>query len=318
MELQQVIREFDKYLEGLGRRESTRLAYRTDLGDVYRTLKERLGREPTIADLTLDFVREYLEGQSRKQRRSTLLRRVSSLRAFQRYLQEKGLLTQEFLPSRDELRVLMEKTEEGRPTPCLSSEDLKRLWKTLIAAQTRRGWRDLALVSLLVEWGFPTDRLIRLHLDDVDLANKRVRIHSQGGVELWFPIEHAVGPLAYYMEHVRYQYHLKEGETHLFVSQLGRPLSRQSVWQSLGAWGTIAGFDFSLTPRVLRNTAAYRLWKLGTPRELIQQALGHTNPISTLFLLRRLHQTCGHMPVPHIPRFDPETQTLIEEEEAAN
>ncbi len=318
MELQQVIREFDEYLRKMGRRESTRLAYRTDLGDMYRALKQMLGREPTVQDITLERIREYLQTQAERQRRSTLLRRISSLRAFQRYLRDQGLVDWDFLPSSEELRTLMEKSEEGRPTPCLSSEDLKRLWKALIAARTRRGWRDLALVALLVEWGFPTDRLIRLQTDDLDLEGKRIRVRNQGGVEMWFPLQYSLGPLAYYVEKVRYQYHLSEGETHLFISQLGRPLSRQSVWQSLGAWGTMVGFPFSLTPRVLRNTAAFRLWKLGTPRELIQQALGHTNPISTLFLLRRLHQTCGHMPVPRIPLFDPETESLIEDEEAAN
>ncbi len=313
MELQKVMEEFDGHLASLGRRESTRLAYRTDLGDVYRTLRQQLGREPLAKDLTPEFIRAYLEAQAKKQRRSTLLRRIASLRAFERYLREKGLISQPFIPEPAILRQLLDQTATGRATPCLTSEQLHTLWKLLIESNTRRGWRDLALVALLTEWGFPTDRLIQLDLSDVDLDQKRIRIRSQGGVEMWFPIDYAVGPLQFYLEHVRYQYHLPAGENHLFVSQLGRPLSRQSVWQSLGAWGRTAGFEFPLTPRVLRSTAAYRLWRLGTPRELIQQALGHTNPISTLFLLRRLQQTCGRMPIPQIPRFDPETQTLVEE-----
>ena len=309
MELKKILEEFDAYLAAQGRKASTRLAYRTDLGDLYRALKAELGREPTTHDLTLEFLQAYLQQQAEKQRRSTLLRRAASLRAFERYLVDRGL-AKPFLPSQEEVRALLRQSREGRATPCLTTEQLRTLWETLIQSDTRRAWRDLALVSLLTEWGFPTERIINLHLEDIDLEEGKLRFPSAAGVELTFNLKYSVGPLRYYVEHVRPKYHLPKDETHLFVSQLGRPLSRQSIWQSLGAWGKLVNFPFALTPRVLRNTAAFRLWKMGTPRELIQQAMGHTNPISTLFLIRRLQQTCGDMPVPQIPIFDPETKTL--------
>lgn len=314
MELKQVLETFDQHLAALGRKASTRLAYRTDLGDLYKALQDELGREPQVDDLTRSFMEAYLTQQAAKQRRSTLLRRVASLRAFERYLVERYGVAP-FMPDRQGLHALLEKSQVGRVTPCLTTEQLLTLWRVLVHTATRRAWRDLALMALLLEWGFPTERIIHLEMADVDLKENRVRVRAQGGIELWFPIKYALGPLQYYLEFIRYQYNLPEGETRLFVSQLGRPLSRQSIWQSLGAWGRVVGFDFTLTPRVLRNTAALRLWRLGTPRDLIQQALGHTNPISTMFLLRRVQQTCGEMPIPKIPLLDPKTKEVRVEED---
>ncbi len=317
VELRQAMQEFADYLEQLGRRESTRLAYRTDLGDFYEALRKHLQREPSTADLSEAFTREYLETQVERQRRSTLLRRIASLRSFERYLLEKGYIEQPFVPNKAYIQSLLQRAKEARPTPCISSEDLRKLWELFLQTNTRRAWRDLVLVALLVEWGFSTERLIHLELSDVDLENKRVRVRGPGGVETWFPIKYAVGPLTHYLGKVRQQYNMAANETRVFVSQLGRPLSRQSIWQSLGAWGRVAGFPYPLTPRVLRSTAAYRLWRLNVPKDLIQQALGHTNPISTQFLLRRLQQTCGDMPIPKIPYLDPETLQIVDEPEDA-
>lgn len=310
IELRQAVEEFVDYLDKLGRRQSTRLAYRTDLGDFYQALKAHLGREPNTQDISLAFTREYLNQRVKNQRRSTLLRRVASLRSFERYLREQGYIDKSFVPSREEVRELLEQALKSRPTACLTTEQLQHLWNLLINANTRRGWRDLALVALLVEWGFPTERLIHLRLEDVDLEGGRVRVQGPGEVETWYPIKYAVGPLKHYIQNVRNTYNLAADEQRVFVSQLGRFLSRQSIWQSLGAWGRAGNFPFPLTPRVLRNTAALRMWRLNVPRDTIQRALGHTNPISTQFLLRRLQNICKDIPTPEIPYLDPETLEL--------
>ena len=177
MELKQVLDTFDQHLAELGRKASTRLAYRTDLGDVYKALKAQLGREPQVEDLTREFMQAYLEQQAAKQRRSTLLRRVASLRAFERYLVERHGVPP-FMPNREALRNLLEKSQAGRVTPCLTTDQLLTLWRVLVHTATRRAWRDLALMALLLEWGFPTDRIIQLDVADVDLKENRVRVRA--------------------------------------------------------------------------------------------------------------------------------------------
>ena len=88
-------------------------------------------------------------------------------------------------------------------------------------------------------------------------------------------------------------------EPALFISQTGGRMSRQGVWQALRQWGQKASLPIPLSPRLLRHTAVIRMVHSGrTPAE-IQVLLGHSNPLSTQALLRRLM---------------PETREAIEEE----
>jgi site-specific recombinase XerD len=97
----------------------------------------------------------------------------------------------------------------------------------------------------------------------------------------------------------------KDGEEHIFISQQGKPLSRQSVWHSLRIWGQKAGLAVSLTPRVLRTTAARRMLAQGVPPKTIGLALGHSNPLSTTLLVRRLQTHCNDVPPAAMPPFSP-------------
>ncbi|MBE9475422.1 MAG: tyrosine-type recombinase/integrase, partial [Chloroflexi bacterium] len=82
------------------------------------------------------------------------------------------------------------------------------------------------------------------------------------------------------------------GEPALFISQMDGRLSRQGVWQILNHWGQLVNPPISLSPRVVRHTAALRMRKAGLSNAEIQIRLGHRNPLSTRALIRRLVAAC--------------------------
>lgn len=65
-------------------------------------------------------------------------------------------------------------------------------------------------------------------------------------------------------------------------------MTRQGVWQVLRQWGRRANLPVTLSPRLARHTAAFHLARSQRPVKEIQALLGHTNPLSTQALLRRL------------------------------
>jgi integrase/recombinase XerD len=77
-------------------------------------------------------------------------------------------------------------------------------------------------------------------------------------------------------------------EPALFISQVGTRMSRQSAWQVLRHWGELAELPVTLSPRLLRHTAALRMTHASRPISEIQMLLGHSNPLSTQALLHRL------------------------------
>jgi integrase/recombinase XerD len=74
----------------------------------------------------------------------------------------------------------------------------------------------------------------------------------------------------------------------LFISQSGARMSRQSIWQVLRQMGKAAQLPVTLTPRLVRHTAALNMVRAGRPLPEIQALLGHSNALSTQALLQRL------------------------------
>lgn len=63
----------------------------------------------------------------------------------------------------------------------------------------------------------------------------------------------------------------------LFISRMGKPLSRQRVYNILAAAGESAGLDIKVHPHMLRHACGYALADNGVDTRLIQDYLGHRN-----------------------------------------
>ena len=310
MQLKAIVDEFRAFLERQGYRQMTLVGYLEDIQQFYEFLKAHLGREPEVTDLTPERCKAYLDEQAKRYRRSTLMRRLASLRSFQRFLRFEGYRDEDFVPPTSELSEYLEKAHESQHILCLSSQELRQIWESLLRANTARAIRDLAIIALFAEWGFPSEWLIRFRVDDVSLEHSRIRIPDLVEQSIWIPIRAAREPLRRYLI-LRERFNPTGGEVGLFLSQLGRPISRQSLWQSLRSWGEILRLRKSLTPQALRNTAAYRLARKGIPADMLQIVFGHTNPLSTRFLLRRMTRACQDVEVDHLPILQPTGEIVM-------
>ncbi len=298
---------FEQSLKQAGTYNSgTITSYLGDLRKGLQMMTQILGRDVTLEDLSPALILSMVQQElAAGRKRSTIQRRIASWRAFERFLRAQGLKGA-FIPSKEELSQLWDEAEAPAHTTCLTAEQLKRLWDTLLRSDQRRAVRDLALIALFAEWGFPSQLIISLRVEDVDLDQRMIYIpRPVVGVDE-FPLGAAYGPLRRYLTQGRQEFDPKPGETTLFISQLGRGLSRQGVWQLVQGWGREAGLAVRLTPRVLRNTAVLRMVRQDYPLERIQVALGHANAISTAILVRRIQRLCAEMPTPVLPTFPEE------------
>lgn len=287
--------------------EGTLASYLGDLRQGWQTMTQVKGGPVTLEDLSPDLVLAMLRAEIEAGRkRSTIQRRVASWRAFDRFLQQQGRRTTSFMPPRRALSVLWQEAAAPDHAACLSTDQLQQLWTTLLQSARRRAIRDLALIALFAEWGFPSQTVIQLRVEHVDLE-RRVLYLPQPVMRLEeFPLDASYEPLRRYLKRGRPEFDPKPGESALFISQLGRGLSRQGIWQLIQGWGAAAGLSVKVTPRVLRNTAVLRMIRKGEPLDRIQMALGHANPISTSVLLRRMDRLCRDVSMPVIPRLPEE------------
>jgi integrase/recombinase XerD len=272
---------------------STCLAYKSDLSCFVSYLQESLGRFPTLADFTPEHVARFLKAESRAgKRQSTVLRRRATLRRFALYLDQQGLLKPDLFDINADL--IDEAITAGgtvKLPQSLSPAEISRLWSALESSARPRARRDQAILALLLETGLTVGSLVALNLKDIDGSGSQLCIHTDQGQAVWLPLRAASGPLKRYIKEGRPELNLLPDEPALFVSQAGRRMSRQGIWQILRHWGRAIGLPVTLSPRLVRHTAAITLVKSGRSYREIQILMGHRNPLSTRALLRRLEIT---------------------------
>lgn len=275
----------------------TRLAYANDLRVFLHYLQQSLDHKPGVADLNTHQVTGFLEVERKRGRqRSTLTRRLATLKYFRDYLIRKNSLPPATLSLSDpDLQQVVAQSPARQSLQCLNSHQISTLLGILEGSPRPRALRDRAIIMLLLESGLSVGVLTALNMTDLDLSAERFHVKLVGKGDLWLRMNRAANSVADYISDGRPYLLHHSGEPALFISQMDGRLSRQGVWQILNYWGNLINPPIPLSPRILRHTAALRMSLAGVSIEEIQVRLGHRNPLSTRALLRRLEAACLEM-----------------------
>jgi len=141
------------------------------------------------------------------------------------------------------------------------------------------GARDLAILELFYSSGLRLAELVGLDLNDLDFADKTVRVTGKGNKTRILP----VGRQA--LEAVRQWLPIRLGlagaeEQALFVSRSGGRLKSRSVQARLKRWARKRGSQRHLHPHLLRHSFASHLLESSGDLRAVQELLGHAS-IST-------------------------------------
>ncbi len=155
--------------------------------------------------------------------------------------------------------------------------------EALLAAPDRatpEGLRDAAMLELLYATGLRVSELIKVRIDEVILDAGFLRTIGKGSKERIVPFgDTAKGAIVRYMEQGRPALD-KHSDPGLFLSRLGRPMSRQSFWMKIVRYAREAGIKAQISPHVLRHSFATHLLENGADLRSVQMMLGHAD-IST-------------------------------------
>jgi len=67
------------------------------------------------------------------------------------------------------------------------------------------------------------------------------------------------------------------GSRAVFLSRLGRPLARSTIWRQIRAYARRAGIPKEISPHTLRHSFATHLLANGASLRVIQEMLGHAD-----------------------------------------
>ncbi len=159
----------------------------------------------------------------------------------------------------------------------------------LLAAPRRdtpRGARDAAMLELLYASGLRVSELVRLPLADVNLRAGYVRVTGKGRKTRMVPMGgEARAAIERYLAEVRPAWLRGRGDQPaLFLTERGRPMTRQGFWKLLGVYARAAGVRAvggSVSPHKLRHSFATHLLERGADLRAVQAMLGHADIATT-------------------------------------
>jgi integrase/recombinase XerC len=282
-------RQLETYLKRLA---SVRRASRATVDGRRRDLEgfSRYAREaalPAPAQLDTHHVRGYVAWLRRQKRGpATVKRHLSSLRGFFRHLVDHGALR-----ANPALEVRAPKSAQPLPKT-LTREDAARLVEAPADGSTI-ATRDRAILELFYSSGLRLAELHGLDLDAFESDLSEVRVTGKGSRQRIVPVGRKAREAlrAWLRERPDYAH---AGERALFVSRLGRRLSRNSIGARLAYWARRAGLGVRVHPHRLRHSFATHLLEESGDLRAVQELLGHAS-ISTT-------QVYTHLDFAHLAR----------------
>jgi site-specific recombinase XerD len=261
-----------------GRSPHTVAAYRRDATDLARVCAAWGYDQPGAVDRRV--LRRYLADlDERGYARSTIARRVASLRGFYALLERRGMVAED--PA-----VLLTAPRQGRHLPrVLRVDEVDRLLAAP-ATDTPTGVRDRALLEVLYASGARVAEVCGLDLGALDLGEQVVRLAGKGGKERIVPLgEPAVDAVEAYLATGRPA--LAAGRrpgdattAALFLNGHARRLGTRDARTVVQRAAAAAGVGH-VTPHTLRHTVATHLLESGADLRMVQELLGHASLATT-------------------------------------
>ena len=254
----------------------THRAYSTDLGEFEAFWRENKHGE--AGSLCRQHVRAYLahvQDPAKKLSRNSVLRKISSLRSFARYLlEEKALQRDPFL------NVPLPKKESRLPR-FLTESEMGTLLEKGCSGQEWIQLRDKAMVELLYSSGLRRSELVRLSVGDVDFMSGAVRVFGKGSRERIVPAGKEA--LRAIRDYLRVRPASVEGGARgpLWVNAQLKPLSDSGAALVLRRCVRKSGLLKTVTPHGLRHSFATALLDHGCDLRSLQEMLGHKNLTTT-------------------------------------
>jgi integrase/recombinase XerC len=228
-------------------------------------------------------LRKYLSSLHRKNKKSSIARKISTLRSFFKYLVREQRVTAN--PAKS---VSTPKREKPLPST-LTVDEAFRLVESPIEAGKGQQARDRAILELLYSSGIRVSEMVGLNLNQLDMELGIVKVMGKRRKERIVPVgSKAIEAVNAYVE----ERGVVNGEDPLFINSRGGRLTARSVGRLVKTYTTRSGIFRKISPHSLRHTFATHLLDSGADIREIQEMLGHASLSTTQ---RYTHLTMGKL-----------------------
>ena len=269
--------KIDQFLDYLsverGLSKNTLISYGRDLNKFTGYLETK--HVSSFGDVTKSHITDFMllqrdSGLSA----NSIARGLAALKVFFRFLTREGLL-------KNDIASVIETPRQWKHLPdALSVSEVDKI----LGVPNQKnilGLRDKACLELMYATGLRVSEIVDLGMKDVNLDLGIVRCIGKGSKERVVPLGgKARDVIKRYMDRSRPRLQRPFSGGGLFLTRLGKKMSRQMFWKIIRGYAKKARIDKVVTPHTLRHSFATHLLERGADLRSVQEMLGHAN-IST-------------------------------------
>lgn len=200
--------------------------------------------------------------------KSSIARKLSSLRTFYEYLVKKDVITVNYFK-------MFKNPKKERNLPKFVKED--DIDKMFLVPNTRTwiGERNLLIIRMLYATGIRVSELVNIKLDDININDRTIKILGKGSKERIVVFgNNTKDILDEYLSRGRRQVDI-HGSNYLFLNKDGNRLSTRYVRKIINDIIFKASIEMHVSPHMLRHTFATGMLNNGADLVSVKDLLGH-------------------------------------------
>ena len=253
----------------------TALAYGKDLEFFNEFLQQNYG-DTKIEDVSYTLIRSWIvtlvdNGISNV----SVNRKIASLKSFYRFLLKTKQIEINPLTKHKAL-----KTPKKVQIP-FSEEELDLVLNQITYKEGFEGERDKLIIDLFYTTGIRRSELIDLELNNVDLANKTLKVLGKRNKERILPILDVIFEQIKSYLVFRNKLELVNDEKYLFILSNGNKINETFVYRLINSYFSNVSEKVKKSPHMLRHTFATHMLNHGADLNSIKELLGHSSLAST-------------------------------------
>lgn len=211
----------------------------------------------------------------RKLKKSTLARKLAAVRSFYQFGVKKKWIAE------NPAKVVATPKQEKRVPSFLSEEEMASFLE-VPASGKPLDLRDQAALEFLYATGIRVSELVGINLEDVNFAERLVRVRGKGKKERLVPFGRvADNRLSTYLKLRPRLLGENIGERALFLNYQGGRITSRSVERIVDKYIRLTAVKRKISPHSLRHSFASHLLSRGADLRVIQELLGHESLATT-------------------------------------
>jgi integrase/recombinase XerC len=270
--------QIERYLQELARESAsphTLIAYTADLRQFLDFLSPPDLAPPAPSDLDLLILREWLAGLYRDRLIAvTIRRKLAAVRGLFRFMLREGII------KINAARLVRTPKAPKKLPEVMTAEQVNNLIDGVGGPRLERPFpaRDRAIFELLYGCGVRVSELAGLNLEDLDRAERWLRVRGKGRKERQVPLP---GKAAEALERYLDARAVVRDEPAVFLNHHNRRLTPRGIHGIVKFYAVYLTGDPSIHPHSFRHAYATHLLADGADLRAIQELLGHARLSTT-------------------------------------